>query len=65
MAIIAQLEREGKPFPFLLDILAVPESHTGETLAREFSDVLEAFEAEDKVSLPCSDACSPLTVTVT
>lgn len=35
---------------FLLDIIEVPESHTGATLAREFQAMLERFQIEDKVS---------------
>ena len=49
VAFIAQLEREGKPLSFLLDILEVPESHTGEALAREFNGVLQDFGVDDKV----------------
>ena len=44
------MEREGKPISFLLDILEVAESHTGQTLAREFEGVLEEFGIKEKVS---------------
>ena len=34
---------------FLLDIVEVPESHSGTTLAHEFQAMLEQFQLEDKV----------------
>ena len=43
------MEREGKLVQFLLDIVEVPESHTGETLAKEFKVVLEDFAISEKV----------------
>ena len=52
MGFIAHIERDGKPLSFLLDIIAVPESHTGEALAREFDQVLREFGVEGKVSIP-------------
>lgn len=50
VAFVAQIEREGKLVPFLLNILEVPESHTGETLAKEMRDVLEDFSISERVS---------------
>jgi hypothetical protein len=41
---------------FLLDIIEVPESHNGATLAREFQAMLERFQVEDKVG--CSSFLS-------
>jgi hypothetical protein len=35
---------------FLLDIIEVPESHTGAALARAFQAMLERFHLENKVS---------------
>lgn len=45
------MEKEGKPLSFTLDVVEVPESHTGETLAREFEAMLRTFHIIDKVSL--------------
>ena len=50
VAFILQMEREGKPISFLLDILEVAESHTGQMLARVFEGVLEEFGIKEKVS---------------
>jgi len=36
---------------FLLDIVEVPESHTGVTLAKAFQKVLETFGLKDRVNL--------------
>jgi hypothetical protein len=36
---------------FLLDILKVPESHTGMALAKAFQQILEAFGLQDQVQL--------------
>jgi len=41
---------EGAMIMFLLDIIEVPESHSGATLAQEFQAMLERFHVEDKVS---------------
>jgi hypothetical protein len=35
---------------FLLDIIEVPESHSGATLANAFQAILERFGLENKVS---------------
>jgi hypothetical protein len=43
------LEHDGQPLSFLLDVVEVPESHTGETLAREFHNMLVRFGIENKV----------------
>ena len=47
----AHLEHEGHPLTFLLDIVEVPESHTGATLAREFQEMLVHFGIEFKVQV--------------
>lgn len=36
---------------FLLDILEVPESHTGMALAKAFQQMLQSYELEDRVCL--------------
>jgi len=43
------IERSGKPFSLLLDIVEVAESHTGVTLAIAFATVLKTFGVEGKV----------------
>jgi hypothetical protein len=43
------LEHDGQPLSFLLDIIEIPESHTGATLAREFHNMLLRFGIEKKV----------------
>jgi hypothetical protein len=44
------LEHKGTMLGFLLDIIEVPESHTGLALAKAFQRMLETFGIEDKVS---------------
>jgi hypothetical protein len=44
-------EYEGAMMSFLLDIIEVPESHSGATLANAFQTMLERFGLEKKVSL--------------
>ena len=43
------LEHDGQPLSFLLDIIKIPESHTGVTLAQEFHNMLLRFGIENKV----------------
>jgi len=43
-------EYEGAMMSFLLDIIKVPESHSGATLANAFQKMLEHFGLEKKVS---------------
>jgi hypothetical protein len=43
------LEHEGTMLAFLLDIIEVPESHTGVALARAFQNMLETFGLEHRV----------------
>ena len=50
MALVAYHEYDGALDVILLDIIEIPESHTGETLARELEDCLEAFGVAEKVS---------------
>jgi hypothetical protein len=45
------LKHNGNMLAFLLDILEVPESHTGVVLAKTFQKVLETFNLQDRVSL--------------
>lgn len=45
------LEHNGSMLAFLLDILKVPESHTGLALAWAFQKMLETFGLQDQVSL--------------
>ena len=44
------LEYKGAMLAFLLDIVDVPESHTGVALAQAFQRMLETFGLEDRVS---------------
>lgn len=44
------LEYEGTMLAFLLDVVEVPESHTGVALAKAFQKMLEAFGLQNKVS---------------
>jgi hypothetical protein len=43
------LEHDGCMLVFLLDIMEVPESHTGVALAKAFQKMLEVYELKDKV----------------
>jgi hypothetical protein len=43
-------EYEGVMMSFLLDIVEVPESHSGATLRNVFQSMLECFGLENKVS---------------
>jgi hypothetical protein len=46
------MEHEGQMVTFLLDIVEVPESHTGQALANTFQAMLEQFGLQDKVRCP-------------
>lgn len=48
------LEHDGTMFTFLLDIVEVPQSHTGVALAKAFQNMLETFGLENWVHLHCS-----------
>jgi hypothetical protein len=50
-------EYEGSMMSFLLDIIEVPESHSGATLAHAFQTMLERFGLENKVSLIHARLC--------
>jgi hypothetical protein len=50
IAMTVHLERAGKPFSMLLDLVEVPESHTGVNLGIAFMTVLKNFGVEEKVS---------------
>jgi len=43
------VEHEGAMLAFLLDIVEIPESHTGAVLAKAFQDMLVMFELQDRV----------------
>ena len=45
------LKHNGAILAFLLDILEVPESHTGVVLVKAFQQMLEAFGLQDWVCL--------------
>jgi hypothetical protein len=49
VAITVHIEHDGKPLTFLLDIVEVPKSHSGENLATAFAEVLKAYGIQDKV----------------
>lgn len=53
LAILAYFEKEGKPEVIVLDVVEVPESHTGERLAREANECLKGFGIDTKVSVLC------------
>ncbi|KAG6809581.1 hypothetical protein H0H92_015686, partial [Tricholoma furcatifolium] len=48
VAVIANIEMNGTPISLVLDIVEVAESHTGEALARAFTEVLKSFGIEEK-----------------
>lgn len=50
LAFGVHFERDGVPMSFLLDVVELADSHTGENLARAFQNVLEGYGVEDKVS---------------
>lgn len=50
LAFAVHLHHEGEPLSFILDVVEVAESHTGEALAKAFEATLREFEIEDKVS---------------
>lgn len=52
------LEFQGSPLSFLLDIIEVPESHTGATLANAFQDMLMRFGLTEKVLAVNADNAS-------
>jgi len=49
MAITVHFEHYGHPMAMLLDLVEVPRSHTGASLAEAFVDILQAFKIENKV----------------
>lgn len=49
MAITVHFEHDGHPMAMLLDVVEVPRSHTGASLAEAFVDTLRAFKIENKV----------------
>ncbi|KAI0070512.1 hypothetical protein K474DRAFT_1608564, partial [Panus rudis PR-1116 ss-1] len=52
-AITVHLHVKGEPLRFLLDLVEVPFSHTGENLAEMFHQVLKDFLIEEYVSIEC------------
>lgn len=50
IAFAVHLHHEGEPLTFLLDVIEVAESHTGETMARVFHDMMRSFKITEKVS---------------
>ncbi|KAL1685037.1 hypothetical protein GGG16DRAFT_67112, partial [Schizophyllum commune] len=50
------IAHEGKPLLFLLDIVELPESHTGTALAAALQQVIEDFDLADKVRQQASFA---------
>jgi hypothetical protein len=50
VAWMVHFEYEGVMMSFLLDIIEVPESHSGATLGKAFQTMLERFGLEKKVS---------------
>ena len=52
------LEHDGHPLSFLLDIVEIPESHTGVVLAREFHNMLVRFGMINTTMLPPISAIS-------
>ncbi|TFY76844.1 hypothetical protein EWM64_g7168 [Hericium alpestre] len=57
IAVSVHMEFKGEPFSFILDIVEVPWSHTGYTLAEEFTKILEEFGISHKIlSITCDNA---------
>jgi len=50
IAITVHLEQNGVPPCMLLDLVEVPESHSGANLAAAFAQILHNFRISDKVS---------------
>jgi hypothetical protein len=50
VAVTVHFEQNGMPISLLLDLIEVAKSHTGHTLAAEFTQVLEGFSIDKKVS---------------
>jgi hypothetical protein len=51
VALTVHFEHEGNPMAFLLDIVEVAASHSGETLAAAFAMILEDYGISDKVRI--------------
>lgn len=51
VAFAVHLQHEGEPLSFLLDVVEVASSHTGNALAKAFITVLKEFGIQEKVSL--------------
>ncbi len=50
IAFAVHFHHEGTPLSFILDVVEVAESHTGEALAKAFEETVREFGVEDKVS---------------
>ena len=50
IAITVHLEQNGVPLCMLLDLIEVPESHSGMNLASAFAQILHEFGISSKVS---------------
>jgi hypothetical protein len=51
VAVNVHFEQDGYPISLLLDLIEVACSHTGVTLAAEFTEVLDSFGIAEKVSM--------------
>ena len=55
---MVHLEHDGQMLSFLLDIVGVPESHTGQTLAKAFHKMLVDFGIQNKILSVVADNVS-------
>ena len=58
VAWVVHLEHDGHPLSFLLDVVEVPESHTGDTLAKAFQAMLVEYGIENKILAMVADNAS-------
>jgi hypothetical protein len=57
IAITVHLEKEGRPFSMILDVIEVARSHSGTNLAEAFGAVMTEFGIENKMmSITCDNA---------
>ncbi|KAG6904949.1 hypothetical protein DXG01_006071, partial [Tephrocybe rancida] len=64
VALVVNFEIKGTPISTILNVVEVPESHTGKALAHAFVNVLESFGIEDKILIcTCDNAPNNNTMT--
>ena len=50
VAVTVHFEQDGVPICLVLDVVELPQAHTGVNLAAVFATILREFSIEDKVS---------------